>query len=54
MRVPFPPIVLFTSVLVLLLLYAASLFAPEMLRGPLLLTGAVMIIVVAFTSVELT
>jgi hypothetical protein len=54
MRVPFPPTVLFTSVLVLLLLYAASLFAPEMLQGPLLVCGAVMIIVVAFTSVELT
>ncbi|MDT8377025.1 MAG: O-antigen ligase family protein [Mariprofundaceae bacterium] len=37
-----------------MLLYAASLFAPEMLRGPLLICGAAMIIVVAFTSVELT
>lgn len=54
MRVPFPPIVLFTSVLVLMLLFAASLLAPEMLQGPLLVCGAVMIIVIAFTSVELT
>ncbi len=38
----------------MLLLYAASLVAPDAIRGPLLLCGALMIIVVAFTSVELT
>jgi len=38
----------------MLLLYAASLVAPDMIRGPLLVCGALMIVVVAFTSVELT
>jgi len=52
--VPFPPTVLLTFVLTMLLLYAASLVAPDMIRGPLLLCAALMIIVVAFTSVELT
>ncbi|MCF7821202.1 MAG: O-antigen ligase family protein [Mariprofundaceae bacterium] len=37
-----------------MLLYAASLLVPEMLQGPLLICGAAMIIVIAFTSVELT
>ena len=38
----------------MLLLYAAYLIAPGEVRGPVLLVGALMIIVVAFTSVELT
>ncbi len=38
----------------MLLLYAAYLIAPEAVQGPLLLCGALIIIVVAFTSVELT
>lgn len=38
----------------MLLLYVAYLLAPETIRGPLLLCGALIVIVVAFTSVELT
>lgn len=38
----------------MLLLYVVYLIAPGEVRGPLLLVGALLIIVVAFTSVELT
>ncbi len=38
----------------MLLLYAAYMVAPGEVRGPVLLVAALMIIVVAFTSVELT
>lgn len=53
-RVPFPPAILLTFVLVILLLYATYLVAPGSVRGPILLCGALMVMVVAFTSVELT
>ncbi len=38
----------------MLLLYAAYLIAPGEVRGPLLLIGALIVVIVAFTSVELT
>lgn len=53
-RVPFPPAVLFTFVLTMMLLYAAYLIAPATVQGPVLLCAALMIVVVAFTSIELT
>lgn len=37
-----------------MLLYVAFLVAPELARGPVLLIASVMVVVVAFTSVELT
>ena len=38
----------------MILLYVAFLVAPELVRGPVLLIAALMVVVVAFTSVELT
>ena len=38
----------------MMLLYVAFLVAPELARGPVLLIASVMVVVVAFTSVELT
>jgi len=38
----------------MLLLYVAFLIAPGEVRGPLLLIGALIVVIVAFTSVELT
>ncbi|MDX8403352.1 MAG: O-antigen ligase family protein [Mariprofundaceae bacterium] len=40
--------------LTILLLYAAYLIAPGEIRGPLLIVAALIIVVVAFTSIELT
>lgn len=53
-RIPFPPAILLTFVLVTMLLYATYLVAPGEVKGPLLLFGALLVIVIAFTSVELT
>jgi O-Antigen ligase len=46
--------VLITSLLVALLLYAAFLVAPDTVRMPILVLAALMVVVVAFSSVELT
>lgn len=43
-----------TLVLTILLLYAAYVLAPGLIGGPIMLIGALMILVVAFTSIELT
>ncbi|MDQ6967395.1 MAG: O-antigen ligase family protein [Mariprofundaceae bacterium] len=51
---PFPPAVMLTLVLTILLLYAAYVLAPDLIRGPILLMGGLMMLVVAFTSIELT
>ena len=53
-RIPFPPAVLITLVLVSILLLLAYLIAPETIRVALLACGALAIVLVAFTSVELT
>ena len=51
---PFPPVILLTLMLTMLLLYAAWLVAPGVVQGPILMLGGLMMVVVAFTSVELT
>ncbi len=43
-----------TLVLTILLLYAAYVLAPDLIRGPIALLGGLMMIVVAFSSIELT
>ena len=53
-RIPFPPAVLITLLLVALLLYAAYLVAPGEIRTPALILSGLMVIIVAFSSVELT
>jgi len=53
-RVPFPPAVMLTLVLTILLLYAAYVLAPGFIEGPVMLIGALMMVVVAFSSIELT
>ena len=53
-RIPFPPAVLITLILVSILLLLAYLIAPETIRIALLACGALAMALVAFTSVELT
>jgi len=53
-RVPVPPAVLLTLVATTFLLYAAYLIAPDSVRTALLVCAGLMVMVVAFTSVELT
>lgn len=43
-----------TLVLTILLLYAAYMLDPDLIRGPIMLIGGLMVLVVAFSSVELT
>jgi len=43
-----------TLVLTILLLYAAYVLAPGLVRGPILIIGGLMMLVVAFSSIELT
>jgi len=43
-----------TMVLTILLLYAAYVLAPDLIRGPIMIIGGLMMLVVAFTSIELT
>ncbi len=43
-----------TLVLTILLLYAAYVLAPGLIGGPIMLIGALMMVVVAFSSIELT
>ncbi len=52
-RVPIPPTILLTFILSTLLLYATSLVAPDLVKGPVLLLAALMIIVITFSSIEL-
>jgi len=52
-RIPIPPTILLTFILSTLLLYATSLLAPELVKGPILLLAAVMIIIITFSSIEL-
>lgn len=54
MKVPFPPVVVLTLLLSILLLAAAYMFDPSLVKGPMMLLGAAMMLVVSFTSVELT
>ncbi len=53
-RIPIPPNVLITLLLVTLLLYAAFLIAPDSARLGLLVCAGLMVALIAFTSVELT
>lgn len=53
-RVPFPPAVMLTLLLTAILLVAFYSIAPAAGRLPLLLVGGLMMVTVAFTSVELT
>ncbi len=53
-RIPFPPAVLITLILVSILLLLAYLIAPEDIRIALFACGALAIALIAFTSVELT
>jgi len=43
-----------TLVLTILLLYAAYVLAPGLIRGPIIMIGGLMMLVVAFSSIELT
>jgi len=52
-RVPIPPSILLTFVFTTLLLYAAYLFAPQLLQGPLLILAGLMIVIITFSSIEL-
>ncbi len=53
-RVPIPPTLLLTLVATTFLLYAAYLIAPSSVRDALLVCAGLMVMVVAFSSVELT
>jgi len=53
-QIPFPPQVLLTLLFTTVLLAVAYLIAPDIVRKALLVCGALMIIVLAFTSMELT
>jgi len=53
-RVPIPPTLLLTLVVTTFLLYAAWLIAPHSIRDVLLICAGLMVMVVAFSSVELT
>jgi len=54
LRVPFPPAVLLTLAMASVLLSSAYLIAPPTVRLSLLACAGLMVVVVAFTSVELT
>ncbi|MDX8397031.1 MAG: O-antigen ligase family protein [Mariprofundaceae bacterium] len=43
-----------TLVLTVLLLYAASILAPDLVKGPAMVLAGLMILLIAFTSIELT
>jgi len=53
-RLPIPPAMLITILLVFLLLGAAYLVDPEAVRLPLLACGGLMVVLIAFTNIELT
>ncbi|MDQ6972427.1 MAG: hypothetical protein Q9M30_07250, partial [Mariprofundaceae bacterium] len=53
-RLPIPPALLLTILLISLLLAAAYLVAPEMARLPMAACLGVMVVLIAFTNVELT
>jgi len=53
-RLPIPPTMLITIFLVSLLLVAAYMVAPEAVYLPMLACGGVMVMIIAFTNVELT
>ncbi len=52
-RVPIPPTVLLTFVLTTLLLFAAYLLVPGLIKGPILLFAGLLMVVITFSSVEL-
>ncbi len=54
LRVPFPPVVLMTLIVASLLLFSAYLIAPPAVRLSLLACAGLLVMAVAFTSVELT
>ncbi|MDX8408741.1 MAG: O-antigen ligase family protein [Mariprofundales bacterium] len=53
-RVPVQPNILITFLLSMVLVYAVYLIAPGMAQGPILLVGALLVITIAFTNVELS
>ncbi len=53
-RIPFPPQILLTLLFTTILLVVAYLIAPDAVRKALLVCGALMVVVLAFTSMELT
>lgn len=53
MRIPFPPAILITVLLAALMLYAAFLIAPATIQMALLVMLAMLVVIVAFTSIEL-
>ncbi len=53
-RLPIPPTMLITILLVSLLLVAAYMVAPDAVYLPMLACGGVMVMLIAFTNVELT
>ena len=53
-RLPIPPAMLMTMLLVSLLLVAAYLVAPDVVYLPMLACGGIMVMLIAFTNVELT
>ncbi len=54
LRIPVPPTVFVTFLLSIVLVYAVYLISPQMAQGPVLLVGALLVITIAFTNVELS
>jgi len=54
LRVPVPPMVLITSLLSMLLVGGVYMLSPQMAQGPILIVGALLVITIAFTNIELS
>ncbi len=54
LRVPVPPTILITFLLSMVLVYAVYLLSPQMAQGPILIIGALLVVTIAFTNIELS